>query len=403
LNRQDAKLPVNDLPILIAGGGIGGLSAALALARKGRRVRVLEKAPEFGEIGYGIQMGPNVSRMLDRLGLLQALEPHAVFPDALILVDALDNRELTRIALGNKFLERYQYRYFVIHRRDLHGAILDACRQHGEISLEASRGMTGFEQRADSVIVRCENGAEYEGAALIGADGLWSPTRAMIVNDGAPRVAGHVTYRGVVPTGEIIDRSRLDSMTIWVGPDLHLVQYRLRGGAVMNNVATVSSRRFRRGEKEFGGLDELDEVISRADPRAREMLRYISRDRNWVLHDREPVTNWTAGRATLLGDAAHPTLQYLAQGANMAIEDAVVLAEKVAAAGGDYHRAFLAYQGERMNRTARVVLSSRFFGAYFHVDGGTRELRNELARRRDPENSWEIDWLYRGIDVDGRL
>jgi len=394
---------MSDLPILIAGGGIGGLSAALALARKGRRVRVLEKAVEFGEIGYGIQMGPNASRMLERLGLLKTLEPHAVFPDALILVDALDNRELTRIGLGKKFLERYQYRYFVIHRRDLHGAILDACRQRGEITLEASRGLTGFEQRGASVIVRCENGAEYEGAALIGADGLWSPTRAAIVGDGMPRVAGHVTYRGVVPTDEIIDRSHLDSMTIWVGPDVHLVQYRLRGGAVMNNVATVSSRRFRRGETDFGGPDELDEVFSRVAPRVRDMLRYISRDRSWVLHDREPVTNWTAGRATLLGDAAHPTLQYLAQGANMAIEDAVVLAEKVAAAGDDFNRAFLAYQGERMNRTARVVLSSRFFGAYFHVDAGTRELRNELARRRDPDHPWEIDWLYRGIDVDGRL
>ncbi|HET9403113.1 MAG TPA: FAD-dependent oxidoreductase [Burkholderiales bacterium] len=393
----------SNLPILIIGGGIGGLSVALALARKGRRVRVLEKAPEFGEIGYGIQMGPNVSRMLDRLGILKALEPHAVFPDALILVDALDNRELTRIALGKAFIERYHYRYFVIHRRDLHGTILDACRQHEEITLEASRGMTEFEERAGSVIVRCENGAEYEGAALIGADGLWSPTRAAIVADAAPRVSGHVSYRGVVPTGEIIDRSHLDSMTIWVGPDLHLVQYRLRGGAVMNNVATVSSRRFRRGEKDFGGLDELDEVFSRTDPRVRDMLRYISRDRNWVLHDREPVTNWTRGRATLLGDAAHPTLQYLAQGANMAVEDGVVLAEKVAAAGEDYNRAFLAYQRERMNRTARVVLSSRFFGAYFHVDSGTRELRNELARGRDPENTWEIDWLYRGIEVDGTL
>jgi len=391
------------LPILIAGGGIGGLCAALALALKGRRVHVLEKAPEFGEIGYGIQMGPNVSRMLDRLGLLQSLEPHAVFPDALILADALDNRELTRIALGRKFLERYQYRYFVVHRRDLHGGILEACRKREEITLGASRGLVSFEERGGSVIVRCENGAEYEGAALIGADGLWSPTRAAIVGDGAPRVSGHVTYRGVVPTGEIIDRDHLDSMTIWAGPDLHLVQYRLRGGTVMNNVATVSSRRFRRGEKEFGGLDELDEVFSRADPRVRDMLRYISRDRNWVLHDREPVTNWTRGRATLLGDAAHPTLQYLAQGACMAIEDAVVLAEKVAAAGDDYSRAFLAYQGERMNRTARVVLSSRFFGAYFHVDAGARELRNELARKRDPEHPWEIDWLYRGIEVDGRL
>lgn len=394
-------MATNDLPILIAGGGIGGLSAALALALKGRRVRVLEKAPEFGEIGYGIQMGPNVSRMLDRLGLLKALEPHSVFPDALILVDAIDNREISRIALGRKFLERYQYRYFVIHRRDLHGEIFEACKRREEITLEASRGLVSFEERGNSVIVRCENGAEYEGAALIGAEGLWSPTRAAIVRDGAPRVAGHVTYRGVVPTGDIIDRSHLDSMTIWVGPDLHLVQYRLRGGAVMNNVATVSSRRFRRGEKEFGQWDELEEVFSRTDPRVRDMLRYFSRDRNWILHDREPVTSWSRGRATLLGDAAHPTLQYLAQGANMAIEDGVVLAEKVAAAGDDFNRAFLAYQRARMNRTARVVLSSRFFGEYFHVDGGARELRNELARGRDPENPWEIDWLYRGIEVDG--
>ena len=392
------------LPIVIAGGGIGGLSVALALALKGRRAHVLEKATEFGEIGYGIQMGPNVSRMLDRLGLLKALEPHSVFPDALILVDALDNREITRIALGKKFLERYRYRYFVIHRRDLHGEILEACKRRDEITLEASRGLASFEERGNSVIVRCENGAEYEGAALVGADGLWSPTRAAIVGDGAPRVAGHVTYRGVVPTEEIIDRSHLDSMTIWIGPDLHLVQYRLRGGAVMNNVATVSSRRFRRGEKkDFGGWDELEEVFSRADPRVRDMLRYFGRDRNWVLHDRDPVTNWTRGRATLLGDAAHPTLQYLAQGANMAIEDGVVLAEKVAAAGDDCGRAFLAYQRERMNRTARVVLSSRFFGEYIHSDGGARELRNELARGRDPDHPWEIDWLYRGIEVDGRL
>ena len=128
-----------ELPILIAGGGIGGLSVALALALKGRRAHVLEKAPEFGEIGYGIQMGPNVSRMLDRLGVLKALEPHSVFPDALILVDAIDNRELTRITLGKAFLERYRYRYFVIHRRDLHGGLLDACRQRGEIVLESSR------------------------------------------------------------------------------------------------------------------------------------------------------------------------------------------------------------------------------------------------------------------------
>ena len=383
--------------ILVAGGGIGGLAAALALARKGRRVRVLEKAAEFGEIGYGIQMGPNVSRMLDRLGLLEAIEAHAFFPDALIFADALDNREITRIAVGKFFRQRYGYRYFVVHRRDLHGEILKACRQRGEIALETSRGVAGFEQRKDALLVHCDDGAEYQGAALVGADGLWSPTRQAVIGDGAPRVAGHFVYRGVVPMDEITDRSHADAMTIWGGPDLHLVQYRLRGGTVMNNVATIVSRRLRRGEEDAGASDELEEMFARAHPHVRDMLRYVSRERHWVLHDRDPATNWTQGRVTLLGDAAHPTLQYLAQGAQMAIEDAVVLADKAAAAGEDLEPAFAAYQRERMNRTARVVLSSRFFGEVLHADGGARELRNDLARRRDPQNCWEVDWLYRGI------
>ena len=206
--------------ILVAGGGIGGLAVALALALKGRRVRVLEKAAEFGEIGYGIQMGPNVSRMLERLGVLEAIESHAFFPDALIFADAIDNREITRIAVGKFFRQRYGHRYFVVHRRDLHGEILKACRHRGEIALETSRGVTGFEERADAVLVRCENGAEYEGAAFVGAEGLRSPTRQAVIGDGAPRVAGHFVYRGVVPMDEITERSRAEAMTIWGGPDM---------------------------------------------------------------------------------------------------------------------------------------------------------------------------------------
>ncbi len=389
--------------ILIAGGGIGGLAAALALAQKGRKVRVLEKAAEFGEIGYGIQMGPNVSRMLERLGVLKTLEAAAVFPDALIFVDAVSNQELTRIALGTAFLKRFGHRYFVIHRRDLHGGLLEACKQRSEVVLESSRGVESFAQKSDAVTVVCENGVVYEGAALIGADGLWSPTRQAVIGDGAPRVAGHFVYRGVVPDDQIADRSRAGAMTIWGGPDLHLVQYRLQAGAVMNNVATIASRRFLRGEQNAGAPDELEEIFAGVHPGVRDNLRYVSRERNWVLHDREPAVNWTLGRVTLLGDAAHPTLQYLAQGAQMAIEDALVLAGKVAAAGEDYNRAFLAYQRERLNRTARVVLSSRFFGEWFHVGGGARDLRNELALQRDPDNPWEADWLYKGIEVDGNL
>jgi salicylate hydroxylase len=382
--------------ILVAGGGIGGLSAALALALKGRRVRVLEKAPEFGEIGYGIQMGPNVAKMLDRLGVLEAIESHAFFPESLIFADAIDNREITRIAVGKFFRQRYGYRYFVIHRRDLHGEILKACRGRGEIALETSRGLASFEQRGDTVLVRCEGGEEYEGAALVGADGLRSVARQAVIGDGAPRMAGHFVYRGVVPMDEITDRSRADAMTIWGGPDLHLVQYRLRGGTVMNNVATIASRRFKRGEKDAARRRSWKR-FSGMDPHVRDMLR-LCRGMNWV-DDRDPATNWTKGRVTLLGDAAHPTLQYLAQGAQMAIEDAVVLAEKVATAGEKIEAAFHAYQHERMNRSARVVLSSRFFGEVLHADAGARALRNDLLRRRSPEDNWEFDWLSKASKI----
>jgi salicylate hydroxylase len=265
--------------------------------------------------------------------------------------------------------------------------------------LEASKGLAQFEERGNRVVVTCEDGSQYEGAALVGADGLWSPTRSTVVADGHPRVTGHVVYRGVVPTDEVIDRRYLDSMVIYVGHNLHLVQYRLRGGTVMNNVATIESFRFKRGEPDFGTPDELEEIFAQCAPRVRDMLRYVSRERNWVLHDRDPVTNWTQGRATLLGDAAHPTLQYLAQGACMAIEDAVVLAAEVGRHGDDYNGAFLSYQQQRMNRTARVVLTARTFGHICHAGGGARALRNELAAKRSPDEPWEIDWLYRGIAV----
>jgi len=385
--------------ILVAGGGIGGLCAALALARAGRRVRVLEKAAEFGEIGYGIQMGPNVRPMLERLGIADAIEPHAVYPDALVLADGLTGGELTRIDLGAAFLARYGYRYFVIHRRDLHGAIIEACRAHPGIALEASKGLVRFDDRGDRVIAFCEDGTQCEGAALIGADGLWSPTRAAVIGDGPPRMAGHFVYRGVVPAENIVDRSRQDSMVIYAGPNLHLVQYRLRGGTVMNNVATIASRRHARGERDAGGPDELEEMFERCDPRVRQMLRYVGRDRNWVLHDRPPVPGWTKGNVTLLGDAAHPMLQYLAQGACMAIEDAVVLAAKVSAHGNDLNRAFAAYQQERFYRTARVQITARAFGDILHADGGARELRNHLCAQRDPDFPAEVDWLYRGITL----
>jgi 3-hydroxybenzoate 6-monooxygenase len=385
--------------ILIAGAGIGGLAAALALARKGRTVRVLEKAPELGEIGYGIQVGPNAHRMLEHLGVMDALEPSIVLPESLLWMDAVSGREIARLDLNVDFRARYRRPYFVVHRRDLHGALESACRALPAVTIETSKGVASFEQGEDRVIVRCEDGSTYEGLALIGADGLHSVVRATIAGDGAPRVSGHVAYRGVVPVESIADKSHANAMVMWVGHDLHLVQYRLRGGTVMNNVAVIESRKFKRGEKIWGDAAELEEIFAPTVPTVRSMLALVGKDRNWVLVDREPISQWTKGRATLLGDAAHPTLQYLAQGACMAIEDACVLAEKVDSAGGNFEQAFNAYQQERFLRCARVVLTSRAFGSICHAGGTARELRNHLCPRNNDEAYRHTDWIYQGISL----
>ncbi|MFM9966954.1 MAG: FAD-dependent monooxygenase [Burkholderiales bacterium] len=385
--------------VLIAGGGIGGLATALALARKGIRSQVFEKAPEFGEIGFGLQLGPNAHKMLTHLGIVAEVEKTAVFPNALVAIDALTDKELTRISTGEKFRQHFGAPYMVVHRRDLHGALLDACRSHKEVTLNVSKGLTRFDDREKDVVAYFGDGTHYAGAALIGADGLNSVAREANIGDGAPRVSGHVTYRGVVPVDEVKDKSRFDDMTIWMGPGLHLVQYRLRGGTVMNNVATFHSPSFFAGNKtDFGGAEELLEAYAKTTPHVQDMLSYIGKDKNWILCDREPRPDWTRGKVTLLGDAAHPTLQYLAQGAVQAMEDAVVLADQLALAGaGGINAALLAYQEARYLRTTRIVITSRIFGEIFHARGGGRDLRNHLMSLRDPDNYWECDWIYRGI------
>lgn len=384
--------------ILIGGGGIGGLSAALLIARRGRPVRVLERAPEAGEIGYGIQIGPNGFAMLKRMGVVEALESSCFYPEALVLVDAHDCRELSRIDLGATFRKRYGHPYFLVHRRDLHGVLRAACDAHPLITIESGRNeIIGHCQADGVVVVDCANGKSFRAAALVGAEGQHSPTRAQLAGGLRLRATGHVVYRGLVPTDEVDEPDYLNSMVIYCGEKVHLVQYRLRGGVVMNNVATFESPAFARGETEYGSSEELRAAVAQCDARVARKLRYFSMERRWQLHDADPLDNWSSGNVTLLGDAAHPTLQYLAQGAIMAMEDAAVLADEISRNGVDYSRAFLAYQHRRMNRTARVVLTARLFGEIIHAGGGARLLRNELALRRSPVEPWEVDWLYRGI------
>jgi len=384
--------------ILISGGGLGGLAAAIALAEHGFDVTVLEKAAEFTEIGYGIQMGPNATRILKKYGLWETVAPTAVFPEAMVFLDAVDMQEWARVNFNDAFQARFRHPYIEIHRRDLLGAWLAACERHPRVTLLTSKGLKSVHDHGSHVEVECEDGSRFSGRCLVGADGLLSPTRAYVAGEAEPRVTGFLAYRGVIPIGKVMDHTYDRCVIGWFGHNIHLVQYALRAGDVLNNVAVFGSPAFARGEAAFGSPAEMEAMFRTAHPKVQEMLQYISRDRNWMMRDREPIKNWTRGNVTLLGDAAHPTLQYLAQGACMAFEDAVVLAGRLAASPDDPNRAFLSYQEARYLRTARVQLTARAFGQVLHAGGVARELRNSLYRGRAPDSFFqEIDWIYRGI------
>ncbi len=382
-------------PVLIAGGGIGGLAAALALARKGIRTQVIEQAPEIKEIGAGIQLGPNVFRMFEVLGLTDAVSKLAVFPENLIMLDAISGEEVTRIPLDTAFRTKFKYPYALIYRPDLLNVLLEACGKSELITLDTSQKIVAVDESGDGVIARTGSGREYAGAALIGADGLWSTIRQIVVGDGKPMVAGHITYRAVLPTGEVPEHLRRWSMTFWAGEKVHLVIYPLRGGELYNLVAVFHSSRYEEGWDSFGDPAELNERFAQTCAPVRTLLGKIESWRMWVLCDRPPIKDWSRGRITLLGDAAHPMLQYLAQGACMAIEDAVCLANKVEGLQGNFAAAFQAYQRARYLRTGRVQIMARVYGEFYHASNVARELRNMMLSARTPEQAFEsMEWLY---------
>ncbi len=382
-------------PVLIVGGGIGGLAAALALARKGIRTQVIEQAAEFKEVGAGIQLGPNVFRMFEVLGLTDAVSRLAVFPEDLIMLDAISGEEVTRIPLDEGFRKKFIHPYALIYRPDLLNVLLEACRKSNLIELDTSQKVVAVDEAGGGVTARTEGGRSYGGAALIGADGLWSTIRQIVIGDGKPQVAGHITYRAVLPTKEMSEDLRRWAMAFWAGEKVHFVTYPLRGGELYNLVAVFHSSRYEEGWDSFGDPAELRERFAKTCAPVRTLLEKIESWRMWVLCDRPPVKNWSRGRVTLLGDAAHPMLQYLAQGACMAIEDAVCLSNKVEETGGDYAAAFAAYQQARYLRTGRVQIMARVYGEFYHASGVARELRNMMLGARTPEQSFEaMEWLY---------
>ncbi len=387
-----------DLPFIVAGGGIGGLAAALALARRCVPVVVLEKAPVLGEIGAGIQLGPNAFHCFDELGIGDAARAMAVFIDNLRLMDAVTAEEITRIPLDAPFRTRFGNPYAVIHRGDLHGVFLKACREHRLITLRTGCGVTGYEQDGTTVAAQLQSGERVHGAALIGSDGLWSNVRKQMVGDGAPRVSGHTTYRSVIPTELMPEDLRWNAATLWAGPKCHIVHYPLSDWKVFNLVVTYHNHAPEPVAGKPCSEAEVMQGFEHIHPRAQEIIRHGKDWKYWVLCDRDPVEQWVDGRVALLGDAAHPTLQYFAQGACMAMEDGVALAEEVGDHPGQLDAALEAYRARRVLRTARVQLQSRAIGEHiYHAAGAHAQLRNAIMRAKTPAQWYDdLAWLYGG-------
>src|SRR5262245_61233981 len=334
------RVPSMAHPILIAGGGLGGLTTALALARRGLASRVLEGAPEFGAIGYGIQFGPNVFHVFDRIGVTDAVMDKADCPPAVLMRDAFTGNELVRIPTGDSFRARFKHPYIIVHRIDLHNVLLDACRRSPDIELVPDAMVTAFEERDDGVVVGTADGRRFAGPALLGADGIRSLIRTKLVGDGEPRPIGYVAHRTIVPMSELTADVHRREVVLWSGPGFHIVHYPLRHDTLFNIVAVF--RTSTHGEK--GDVAsyraELERTYSDAHPSMRALLAMMDLGRSWQVGDRDPVRHWHRGRVGLPGESSHPPLQSLAQGACMAIEDGLCLAELIHAADGDVAEAF---------------------------------------------------------------
>jgi len=389
------KSPSISQSILINGGGIGGLTTALALAQKGIASQVLEQASEFQEVGAGLQVGPNAFRVFDQLGVTEAINALATFPESFTLMDALEAGQIVQLPLGEGFRARFGFPYGLMHRADLHQVLLNACRRQTLIKLHTNSKCVSFMDTGNGVDVTLADGKVVSGSALVGADGLWSVVRQSIVGDGPPRLAGHICYRAIVPITQLPEDMRSNAMNLWVGPKMHMVLWPMRQGAYSNVTVVFHSDRFEEGWDTYGDPEELRERVANLDPKVRDFVMAIQDWRMYVLRDRDPIRDWSKGRVTLLGDAAHPMLQYLAQGACMAMEDAVSLADQVASHASDPAAAFKAYQQQRYLRTARVQLTARLYGHVYHAAGASADLRNEFLRTKTPAQIFEsMAWIY---------
>ena len=390
--------------VLIAGGGIGGLAAAIAAVRADWDVRLFERAAQFSEVGAGIQLGPNVVRCLQAWGLQRPLQQVVASPTALRACSALSGQELGHLTLGAEMVHRYGASYATIHRADLHELLLKALQDLPEVHLNLDQTVTSFAEQDGVVTIRTSANKLIEGDALIGADGVRSAVRAQMLGDGLPRVTGHLAYRAMVHQAQLPKRLRTQDVTAWLGPHLHAIQYPVRRGELQNLVVIVQG-------PAPADLDHWDHAANLPD-----LLRHLNGTcaylqdlvqhvpdaggewRLWPVADRAPVSSsgqMAQGLVALMGDAAHPMRPYLAQGAGMAIEDAAELQSALSMHDLDVNLRLRRYALNRWQRNARVQERSLRNGRIFHSTGLVSWGR-DLSLRALGGRIMDVPWLYSG-------
>lgn len=382
--------------ILVAGGGIGGLAAALALSRQGAAVQVIEQASAFAEVGAGIQIGPNVTRILREWGLESVLRQVASFPHNLLARDARSGRELGRLPLGERAERLYGAPYACIHRADLHGLLLQAVRAQG-VPMRLGQSLVEVQSQGAAVSVCTEDGMHSQPAMLVGADGLWSRSRLALGLTEPPRFTGHLAYRGLLPLSEPLHTPQV---TVWMGSDLHVVQYPVQAGRALNVVAIVHGDVPSQAQAwdHAAHAAHLFQALGPISRSLQQTLEAVPQWRLWALHDRPPLKSagpMGQGAVALLGDAAHPMRPYLAQGAGMAIEDAQVLAQCWVGQGSVAERV-QRYAELRWRRNAQVQERAIRNGRIFHAHGPIGWGRN-LAMGVLGARVMDVPWLYQGL------
>jgi 2-polyprenyl-6-methoxyphenol hydroxylase-like FAD-dependent oxidoreductase len=391
----DASLIANtERPTLIAGGGIGGLAASVALAKQGLETTVLERSAIAEETGAGIQLGPNATRALRSLGVLEAIEPSASRPEAIWLFDGLSGRKLAGVSLGAHAEARYGAPYLTLHRADLHAGLRAGAAASAPVSLTSDFDVSGIEM-GEPITVANVAGMTMEGTSLIGADGLWSTVRKSIAPDAKLAFSRATAFRTLLPQGDLHGPFSEQVVGLWLGPDAHLVHYPVRAGEFLNVVAVTEGGEAAQGWNRSAGKQRLLSGFTRWCKESKSLLERAESWRAWSLFSLPPLPHWSRGAVTLLGDAAHPVLPYLAQGAALAIEDAVTLAKILGADPENPAAAFRIYEAARRQRTTRVQNAARRFGWFYHLQGLGRLARNAALGLRSPDAALrQFDWLY---------